>query len=58
MRSKSQRGKVGRVEESNDQDGKEQELNSSYKKTAHRKRTVVAAFHSFYSACCNDLVSI
>ena len=47
MRSKGQRGKVGRVEESNDQDGKEQELNSSYKKTAHRKRTVVAAFIPF-----------
>ncbi|MGI8833158.1 MAG: ZIP family metal transporter, partial [Nitrososphaeraceae archaeon] len=47
MRSKGQRGKVGRVEESNDQDGKAQELNSSYKKTSHRKRTVVAAFIPF-----------
>ena len=47
MRSKGQRGKVGRVEESNDQDGKEQELNSSYKKTSHRKRTIVAAFIPF-----------
>ena len=47
MRSKGQRGKVGRVEESNDQDGKAQELNSSYKKISHRKRTVVAAFIPF-----------